>query len=479
VRLLLLLLLPTLALAGPMQDMDRILKNLEAFALPAEPSEAKAALIDLMALMKGLEAEVPAASETHPDRARLRFAEGNLLAADAFLTGPCPESLDAEQCTLYSTTLGDYALPFLERADAALESVDVANLPARERRRHAASVDATGVALLQIKSARATRRSSKPPPATGNPRLITKPLGRAIPWSAAPADAGWALLWRDAEFEGAGQRVRGKETRRSPAAPKLWLVRLIGDDPDHEDRTLVQLGHDFEQEEHCHSSTPLPTGWQVTFSVASTDVLPVLAVDVDLKGKEGTSAQLDAGAPVFEGGVLVGDVVVPVDADDVDVRDSYRADPVRLPQYGAGARFAPDSVLLFDGRPVGLQPVGQHDPVIAAAWDESAGLATFEKRCGVVTVRVESTSTKPAASDPVGFYGKRGGGSHPTYAAEGSVVYSPQGVEVGRLGKSVLMDPMVEGFEGQVCSTLDFGPAYPTGSAEEKLLLCVDKAALQ
>lgn len=455
---------PAVSAASPsLRALDREVQALRRAELPTEPAGAQAALKDLVERLGRVDALLGDSSPADRDAALLRAGEGTLHAARAIAESPCPPALDAVQCALYSSLLAERAAPLLQKASKLLDAAGQGALSGGDRRR---IEGLTGLRsrLEEAVEAAPPAPSSRPPPEPTRPGIHVAKV-------AAPLPSQWALVWRDAWFSGVGQRLRARSGARGPGHSALWLVRVL---QERDEVLVVETGGPLRWDQHCQTDRPLPSAYRLRLQVSRSDVLPVLARALTLAAPGGEELRLERGSPVFDEGVLVGELLLPVSPPASVLALRYEA--TELPEPGPnGAGSISGEGLFFDGRSVGFLRESYNAEGRLHVAAHEGDRVTVLNRCGRLTLR----SSDVPAQEQSGLLGALLGDrdrSPLLQVAAGTVIHAPDGTPAGTLAEAITLPAHVLSEGPLRCTLLDFGSSgvHTARGSESSLQICFD-----
>lgn len=461
--LLLLLVSPAWAAPASLAPLDAEVEALRRGSLPREVDAVHPAL---KALTEGLKRATVLATdlpESERSAGRLRLAEAFLYSGRQFVDGACPTSLEPDACAVYAGALADRAIPFLDRSEALLAEVVASELRPRDRKRlklttrEAAKVRARATANL-----RPAPTPAPAPRAEGGPH-ITRPEN--------PFENRWGLVWRDAVFAGAGQSVRSEPPGRERVAGRdaLWLVRILEEGDDY---ATVQAAARTSFDQHCASARALGRSYGVWFLVDRADFVPVVSRSLDLT-HEGLTHRVEAGAPVFPGGVLLDEFLVDLPLPEDAVSWWYRA--FDLPERsGAREGGVPGASVRVPGATVThLSPGYSPDGRVTLA-EYAEGVGRWEGRCGVLSIRTDVEPTPN--SYLLGSLGSDAPKEPRVHLQAGTPIFAPDGPLAGVLTSPISPKAAALGGGERRCLTLEFGDEAYGGEPRRgtPLTLCFD-----
>ena len=372
-----------------------------------------------------------------------RLGDGQLALSDALVNAPCPPGLSPDLCETYGSELARRASTLVESARVTLErarqeaitgdsGVDRLRRPDRKRLKGAR----VKLSVLQTKTAvRAPIALAKSP--TTGPRielLCGSPGSPLSDFPAAPVYSGRPVgptpdidfvlvdktAWLSSKADGTGQRFREAHAPDVNGEAIVWTARLL---EVRGDRVLLEFGPG-QWDYHCSFDTPWSDAWRVRVWADRAALHPVVTRPVEESFPDETSIAIGVGAPIVDGGVLVGRLRVPVTDLADHVGDRYRESDAF--EGGEGRHVAvPVETALSVGGETLSRPFAD-DALFAVPSGD--GLLTFDSKCGQVVVAGRLPQHSDSGGLMGGLVGGMVGGSGPLFKlAAGTPLWFPDG----------------------------------------------------
>ncbi len=438
--------------AGLRQDLATTARELQRFSLPAEPKPATAALEKAVDRLHWLAAQSQVFREHNPGDAWIgwmHLAEGIFGFSRGLLSGPCPKSLDKEQCAAYEGHLAGKAHIWLRQGLDAVSNAEAAGgFEAADARRLEALRSALSVKIVAAEA--------KMPKVDDGPWVAV----RESAWFTTP--------------DGQRARVTGIAEGAERAPVRLrWLGEEAG---------LVRVAvapWSPDGVSHCVQAGPLDSAWGVELLVDAADVVLVSRKELRVEHPDGTKVFLTEGVPVDPSGRPTLSGISPATIVPELHRGRSWLSEGRAWTWQESAATVPASASLT----VGSEPVEvrvHQDWIYPRSIEERADdtLLTFSTVCGEVTASHPGPLPAPPEGGGMvgGLLGALGGSPRIVFAS-GATLRWPDGTAAGELRTERTFDPSeVEVRDALSCGRVQLGYMHqPDGPPPDgAITLCVD-----